>query len=83
VVILGHIAFNRGIEVDNTKVDVIEKLPPPTPVKGVMSFLGHVGFCLWFIKGFSKITKPLTQLLVKYVPFDFNKEYLSAFYRLK
>ena len=62
---------------------VIEKLPPSTSVKGVRSFLGHVGFHRRFIKDFSKITKPLTYLPVKDVPFDFNEDYLSAFLRLK
>jgi len=64
-------------------VEVIEKLSPPTSVKGVSSFLGYVGFSWRFIKDFSKIAKPLTHLLVKDVPFDFNDECLSAFLRLK
>jgi len=64
-------------------VEVIEKLPPPTSVKGVRSFLGHVGFYQRFIKDFSKIAKPLTHLLVKDMPFDFNEDCLSAFCRLK
>jgi len=62
---------------------VIEKLPPPTSVKGVRSFLGHIDFYRRFIKDFSKIVKPLTHLLSKDVPFDFNEECLSTFLRLK
>jgi len=69
-VVLGHIVSNKGIKVDKAKVKVIEKLPPPTSVKGVRSFLGHVGFYRRFIKDFSKIVKPLTHLLVKDVPFE-------------
>jgi len=60
-VVLCHIISNNGIEVDKAKVEIIEKLPPPTSVKGVRSFLRHVGFYRWFIKDFSKIEKPLTQ----------------------
>jgi len=82
-VILGHIVSNKGIEVDKAKVEVIEKLPPPTSVKGVRSFLGHVGFYRQFIKDFSKIAKPLTNLPVKDVPFEFNEECFTAFLRLK
>jgi len=34
-VVLGHVISTRGIEVDNVKVKVIERFPPPTSVKGV------------------------------------------------
>jgi len=73
-VVLGHVVSNKGIEVDKAKVEVIEKLPPPMSVKGVRSFLGNVGFYRRFIKDFSKNAKPLTHLLVKDVPFQFNEE---------
>ncbi|GJY92830.1 reverse transcriptase domain-containing protein [Tanacetum coccineum] len=43
-IVLGHKIFKDGIEVDRAKVDVIAKLPHPTSVKGVRSFLGHVKF---------------------------------------
>ncbi|XP_070004125.1 uncharacterized protein [Nicotiana sylvestris] len=43
-IVLGHRVSSKGIEVDHAKVDVIEKLPPPTSVKAVRSFLGHAGF---------------------------------------
>ena len=71
-VVLGHVVSNKGIEVKKPKVEVIEKLPPPTSVKDVRSFLIHVGFYRRFIKDFSKIARPLTQLLVRDVPFEFN-----------
>ncbi|GKG00635.1 reverse transcriptase domain-containing protein, partial [Tanacetum coccineum] len=40
-IVLGHKISKSGIEVDRAKVDVIAKLPHPTTVKGVQSFLGH------------------------------------------
>nr|GEW51911.1 reverse transcriptase domain-containing protein [Tanacetum cinerariifolium] len=43
-IVLGHKIFKQGIEVDKAKVDVIAKLPHPTTVKGIRSFLGHAGF---------------------------------------
>ena len=43
-IILGHHISGRGIEVDRAKIEIIEKLPPPTLVKGVRSFLGHTSF---------------------------------------
>ncbi|GJT01383.1 reverse transcriptase domain-containing protein [Tanacetum coccineum] len=40
-IVLGHKISKKGIEVDKAKIDVIAKLPHPTTVKGVRSFLGH------------------------------------------
>jgi len=82
-IVLGHLISNRGIEVDRAKVEVIEKMPPPISVKGVRSFLGHVGFYRRFIKDFTKISKPLTNLLMKDVEFNFSQECLDSFHRLK
>jgi len=48
-IVLGHSVFERGIEVDRAKIEVIEQLPPPTNVRGVCSFLGHTGFYRRFI----------------------------------
>nr|GFB16308.1 reverse transcriptase domain-containing protein [Tanacetum cinerariifolium] len=62
-IVLGHKISKQGIEVDKAKVDVINKLHHPTTVKGIRSFLGHAGFYRRFIKDFSKIARPMTQLL--------------------
>ena len=80
---LGHVISNRGIEVDKVKVEVIKRLPPPSDVKGIRSFLGHAGFYRRFIKDFSKIARPLTKLLAKDAPFLFTNDCLEAFNRLK
>ncbi|KAK8595272.1 hypothetical protein V6N13_123152 [Hibiscus sabdariffa] len=72
--ILGHKISSKRIEVDKANVEVIEKLPPPINVKGIRSFLGHAGFYRRFIKDFSKISKPLCNLLQQNQPFVFDKE---------
>ena len=77
-IILGHLVFERGIEVDKAKIEVIEQLPPPMNVKGIHSFLGHAGFYKRFIKDFSQISRPLMNLLAKDVPFEFIDECLKA-----
>ncbi|MDV3193969.1 MAG: RNase H-like domain-containing protein, partial [Sweet potato little leaf phytoplasma] len=43
-IVLGHKVSRKGIEVDKAKIEIIEKLDPPTSVRGIRSFLGHVGF---------------------------------------
>ncbi|GJR80872.1 reverse transcriptase domain-containing protein [Tanacetum coccineum] len=75
--------LQRWIEVDKAKIDVIAKLPHPTTVKGVRSFLGHAGFYRRFIKDFSKISRPMTHLLEKNTPFIFSNECIQAFETLK
>ncbi|CAN6568017.1 unnamed protein product [Malus baccata var. baccata] len=82
-IVLGHLISNRGIEVDKAKIDAIEKLPPPTTVKSVRSFLGYAGFYRRFIKDFSKISRPLCNLLAKDAPFVFDEACLEAFKQLK
>ncbi|GJZ96548.1 reverse transcriptase domain-containing protein [Tanacetum coccineum] len=82
-IVLGHKVSGAGLEVDKAKIIVIFKLPPLTNVKGIRSFLGHAGFHRRFIKDFSKIACPLTKLLEKDTPFEFNDECHKAFNALK
>nr|GEW66892.1 reverse transcriptase domain-containing protein [Tanacetum cinerariifolium] len=82
-IVLGHKISKSGIEVDIAKVDVITKLPHPTTVKGVRSFLCHAGFYRRLIQDFSKIARPITHLLEKETPFVFSKECIDAFNTLK
>ncbi|GJX98900.1 reverse transcriptase domain-containing protein [Tanacetum coccineum] len=82
-IVLGYKVSRKGLEVDKAKIDVIAKLPPPTNVKAVRSFLGHVGFYRRFLKDFSKISRPMTKLLEKDSVFNFNEECNKAFETLK
>lgn len=78
-IVLGHKISAKGIEVDQAKIVVIEKLPPPVNVKGDIIFLGHAGFYKRFIKYFSNITKPLCNLMIKENEFKFDKDCLHFF----
>ncbi|CAL8988429.1 unnamed protein product, partial [Prunus brigantina] len=82
-VVLGHVISSKGIEVDKAKIDIISNMAAPASVKGVRSFLGHAGFYRRFIKDFSKITRPLCNLLAKDVVFHFDKDCVNAFNILK
>nr|GEX36521.1 reverse transcriptase domain-containing protein [Tanacetum cinerariifolium] len=82
-IVLGHKISRNGIEVDKAKVDVITKLPHPTTVKCVRSFLGHAGFYRRFIKDFSKISRSMTHLLEKDTLFIFSEDCIKAIQTLK
>ena len=69
-ILLGHHISEKEIEADRSKVEVIERLPPPFSVKGVRSFLGHADFYRRFIKDFSKVIHPLCKLLDKECKFN-------------
>ncbi|GJT45101.1 reverse transcriptase domain-containing protein [Tanacetum coccineum] len=82
-IVLGHKISKYRIEVDREKFYVIAKLPPPTSVKGIQSFLGLAGFYRRFFKDFSKIAWPMTHLLEKETPFIFLTKCREAFETLK
>ena len=82
-IVLGHKISVVGLEVDQAKVSIIKTLLPPTIVKGIRSFLGHAGFYRRFIKGFSKISRPLCRLLEKEAKYDFDESFKAAFDEIK
>ncbi|XP_062080184.1 uncharacterized protein LOC133784934 [Humulus lupulus] len=82
-IVLGHKISSKGIEVDRAKVSTIENLPSLISVKGVRIFLGHAGFYRRFIKDFSKISKPMSALLMNGVHFKFDVDCQRAFNTLK
>nr|GFC27128.1 reverse transcriptase domain-containing protein [Tanacetum cinerariifolium] len=82
-IVLGHKISKNMIEIDKAKIDVITKLPHPTTIKGIRSFLGHAGFYRRFIQDFSKISRSMTHLLEKNTPFVFSEDCIQAFQTLK
>jgi len=64
---------NKCIDLGKENVEVIAKLLPLTFVKVVKSSLEHVSVYRWSIKDFFQLIKPLIQLLVNDVPFEFHE----------
>ena len=62
---LGHVISGEGIAVDPTKVVTVTNWEAPTTVGEIQSFLGLAGYYQRFIENFSKIAKPMTELLKK------------------
>lgn len=60
---LGHTVSEKGIEVDQEKVRAIVDFPKPTNVTALKSFLGVCSYHRKFVKNFSQICSPLTELL--------------------
>ena len=60
---LGHIVSEKGIETDPAKIDKIKNWPTPSNQDELRSFLAFCGYYRRFIKDFSKITRPLADLL--------------------
>ena len=62
---------------------LLKKMPCPKDIKGIRSFLGHASFYRRFIKDFSKISRPLTNLLQKNIPSVFDDDCVETFEILK
>ena len=80
---MGHILNTTGIRPLPSKTHAIQHMNPPTTPKQVRAFLGLVGYYKKFIKGFTKIAKPLTLLTRQQVKFNWTPEHQEAFIHLK
>ena len=80
---LGYIINSKGLAVCPEKVASIEKMAPPTNIKGVRSFLGLTGFFRKFIQNYSKICEPLTRLTKKHAKFKWDSEEREAWQNIK
>ena len=68
---------------DPEKVIAINKIPLPKTVREVRSFLGTAGWYRRFIKNFSEMTAPLTDLIKKGRKFMVNEEAVKSFNDVK
>ena len=80
---LGHTISSEGIAVDPSKVQEVMDWKPPTSVHQIRSFLGLAGYYRRFIPDFSRIAKPMTELLKKGVKFVWDEKCEKAFHTLR
>jgi hypothetical protein len=83
VAFLGHVISKGGISVDPSKVQDVLSWKTPTSLSDIRSFLGLAGYYRRFIEGFSKISKPMTELLEKDKQFHWTAACESSFQELK
>jgi hypothetical protein len=79
----GHVVSPEGIMVDPSKVKEVLDWKPPTTVSEVRSFLWLVVYYRRFISNFSKIVKPVNELLKKENKYDWSDACDEAFKLLK
>lgn len=80
---LGHRVGRLGIGMKKENVRAILEFPAPRNVKELMTFLGMAGYYRRFIKSYSMIAKPLTNLLSKGTPWEWSAECQAVFETLR
>jgi hypothetical protein len=80
---LGHTVSQDGISIDPEKVQEVMDWKPPTTVRQIRSFLGLAGYYRRFILDFSRIAKPMTELLKKGVKYEWSQKCEDAFHTLR
>jgi len=83
IIFLGYVVSAKGIEMDEAKVKAIQEWPTPKSITEVRSFHGLTSFYRRFVKDFSTIASPLTEIIKKSVGFKWGEEQESAFNLLK
>src|SRR4051812_39466993 len=80
---LGHVISAEGIAIDPDRVRTIQEWAPPKNVKQLRSFPGLASYCRRFVENFSKIAKPMTELLCKGKQYTWSLACQAAFEELK
>ena len=80
---LGHVVSEKGLSMEQDKVKAIQDWPAPTNITGVRSFLGLAGYYRKFVRNFSRIAAPMTELEQKNQTFEWKKPQQNAFEELK
>jgi hypothetical protein len=83
VAFLRHVISKGGISVNPSKIQDVLSWNAPMSIGDIQSFLGLARYYQRFIEGFSKISKPMTELLEKDKKFELTSAYEASFQELK
>eukprot|EP00698_Gefionella_okellyi_P007575 TRINITY_DN185_c0_g1_i13.p1 TRINITY_DN185_c0_g1~~TRINITY_DN185_c0_g1_i13.p1 ORF type:complete len:902 (+),score=130.16 TRINITY_DN185_c0_g1_i13:4016-6721(+) len=81
--VLSHVVNEDGIATDPRMVADVLECAPPADVKQVRQFVGMCQYYRKFVRNFSQIAKPLTDLTGKYARFEWGESQQQAFQMLK
>jgi Reverse transcriptase (RNA-dependent DNA polymerase) len=79
IVFLGHIISSKGLFVDPSKIQAIIEWQQPKAITEIQSFLGLPGYYRRFVEEFSKVARPITNLLQKRVKYEWGEEQEHSF----
>ena len=80
---IGHVAMDKGLRADPTKMDAITRMPPPTDLVGVRRLLGMAQYLAKFLPHLADATKPLRDLTHKDIEWVWDKPQEDVFQRLQ
>jgi hypothetical protein len=80
---LGHRISAAGVATESDKIRKVQDWPIPVNLKELRGFLGLAGYYRKFVRHFRLISRPLTDLLCKGVPFLWTPVLNTAFCELK
>jgi hypothetical protein len=73
----------KGVVIEPSKIEAVSKWQSPKAVIEICGFLGLAGYYRWFIENFSKIAKPMTELLKRNTPYVWSDKCEASFQELK
>jgi hypothetical protein len=80
---LGHIATDEELKPDSKKTEALRNFSEPKTVKQLRGFLGLSSYYRCFIHNYSKVVKPLYELLKKGAVYEWREPQQNAFQTLK
>jgi len=83
IAFLGHSVSRRGVATDPDKLEVLKEWPVPSSQTAVRSFLGFAGYYQRFVRNFSGLAAPLSELTKKDSTFTWDEKHQEAFEAVK
>ncbi|KAG9450336.1 hypothetical protein H6P81_010301 [Aristolochia fimbriata] len=80
---LGFVVHHRGIEIDQSKIDAIQKMSEPRNITELKSFQGHLAYIRCFISYLAERYQLFSRFIKKYTSFEWDESCRNAFNNIK